>query len=380
MATRPLSYTINSSMVGGQWRGFVRVRCAGCGEVTKIQWNSYHNPNQIAQRFRQLSWEFDPYRARGNRCPKCAQPILLEHRPPVGPPVSGLVAPLFQSKKPTPILPDFSTFGKRLRWTREQVRLSQDQLAAETQINTRLLQHIEGGTANDFIHFGDLAVDRLVSVLTEHGATIDADWLIGKKVPAPETTPPPPKPVIAPNGQANGQARPVTVPAVIKPEPKPALTRLLKPTIGDDHRGVTLRNLRIEHGLTQTSLATKMLGNPGIDSLKTLGSVQALLSSFERSGHITESTRRLFAVATTILESPQELPAKRARLAPPPKRTQPPLPTVTAEALQTELRRAENDLAELRKMLDDLEPIRQMVAETTQRVEGIRKVLATLTA
>lgn len=349
MPTRPLAYVINSEQVGGQWRGFVRVQCSGCGDRTQIKWNSYHNPNHIANYFRRSGWEFDPYRRRGIRCPKCRHqaPILLTHSSQT-PIVAAPNRPTLTLNKPQ--TPDFSTFGKRLRWARSQVKLERNQLAEEAKINQTILEHIELGTSNiAWIQLKDVGT-RLADILSAHGAMIDANWLNGAE---PRS--------IAPAPKAN--------------PPKPAEPR--------GHPGEELRRHRTARGLSQGGLAALIYGKPGTETWTSIGSIQAMISNFERHGNLSESHKRMAALAHQVLgyvepapETPQK-PAKARETLPAvnDKAVTYTLPAATAEALQADLRRAENDLADLRKMLEDLEPLRQMVVETTQRVDAIRKAL-----
>ena len=340
MPTRPLAYVIHSQQVDGRWQGTVRAQCSGCGSYKTIRWNSYNNPNHIANYFKRLQWDFDPYRKRGIRCPSCLhqQPLLLTNQS--APPAR---KPIVQRE------PDFSTFGKRVRWAREQVHVPRDQLADEAKINRTILEHIEMGTTNTGLIQLDDVGERLAAVLASHGAMVDANWLNG--------TPPAPKVEI----------------------PKPAS----KPEPTDEHPGQRLRRRRVSCGLSQGALAALIFGKPGTESWGTNGSVQAIISAFERNGRLTQSHKRMVALAEEVFrqrepaaETPQK-PTKAQETLPAAKDTavHHTLPAATAEALRADLRKAENDLAELRKMLEDLEPLRQMVLETTQRVEAIKRAL-----
>jgi transcriptional regulator with XRE-family HTH domain len=394
MPTRPLAYVIESRQVGGNWRGFIIAKCSGCDNNTEVQWNSHNNPNHVAKYFKRLGWDFDPYRVKGNKCRSCNKPVLLTHSTE----------------------PDLSTFGKRLKWTREQIHLGRDQLADESRIPRLILQHIELGTTGEQYHLEDAAAVRLADVLVEHGAIVDANWLSGltdrtnalavnlrrqmhinhltEGSLATESHVPPSQIKMMLSGalETHYQIDAIAKALHVKPEeltgkldkPKPVVVPhgsnlpaigLAKVFFGDTP-GNKLRQIRKDRNLTQGHLAEMIYGQPGTEAWSNIGSIQAMISAAER-GKSTQSTARLLSIAAACLDIPELAPTEHL----PAKQIPTALPVVVSEALQNTLVNAESDLTELRlmqkKLLDEAEALGQMIGETAQKVEQIRQQLTT---
>ncbi len=162
---RPLSYIIESRMVAGAWQGFVVAVCGGCDKKFEVKWKGRQNPYFIARHFHRIGWSFDAYRQASNKCPSCNTMLALPGR--------NLETVISKA-------PDLNKFCDRLKWTREQIHLSRDDLATKAGINRRLLEHLEDNTISE--RYDELHVSagrKLAAVLIQHGAPIEANWLIG---------------------------------------------------------------------------------------------------------------------------------------------------------------------------------------------------------
>ena len=74
MATRPLSYAIESRRISGaqHYRPHAVAHCASCGNAGAIAISpNHHNPEAIGQKFRDHKWEFNPFQKSGCTCPDC---------------------------------------------------------------------------------------------------------------------------------------------------------------------------------------------------------------------------------------------------------------------------------------------------------------------
>ncbi len=420
MPTRPLAYTIESRMVAGSWKPCVVAKCTGCGKFTEIQWHGNNNPNFVAKTFHRLGWNFDVYSQSGNKCPTCNKP-------------SDSVVSIKS--------PDLNKFHERLRWTREQIHLSRDDLAAEAGINRRMLDHLEDGTTNT--RYEELHVSagrKLAAVLVNHGAAIDANWLIGindatnilslnlqricarMSMTEGQLAAKSGVPIsiiqsilngaLSATNRAGELAKALSVDLEVltggdlpKPQPAPAPISEPQPSPFNGLTAYTgllsakdLRKTRTSKDLTQGDLAT-LIGKQDKVPWAFL-TVRTMISQIETGAadglaRPIAATDRLLAMAAMALDLhpvgvPEEVVSLESETVngsavalietpglPARDDAKGGLPAlIDVKELQIDLRRAENDLVGLREMLDDLEPIKLMVQETANKITGIKAVLA----
>ena len=69
---RKLSYGTASRLYEGTRQRYVEAPCARCGKTAEvIMKGGLLPPNIVARKFRELGWDFDPYRPRACVCPQC---------------------------------------------------------------------------------------------------------------------------------------------------------------------------------------------------------------------------------------------------------------------------------------------------------------------